>query len=215
MTIEPLEIERARTLGANHVVGRYRYELATQRWWWSDETYQIHGFRPGEVVPTTTLVLAHKHPDDRARVSRVLADAASTGAPFSSVHRIMDARGRERVLTVVGQGRRDPRTSQFCELVGYFVDITTSVKAHASAAASESIRASSASRASIEQAKGIIAFTLGIGAEEAFERLRATSNDTNVAIREVARRIVELGRGEDPTADVLGTLSPSQTGTPL
>lgn len=208
MNVEPSEIERALTLGINHLVGRYRYELATQRWWWSDETYQIHGFEPGDVVPTTKLILAHKHPNDRARVSRVLKTAAATGEPFSSVHRIMDARGTERTLTVVGQGRRDPATHQVCELVGYFVDISVTVQALASEAASESIRASAATRASIEQAKGIIAFVLGVEPAEAFERLRVTSNETNVAVRDVAREIVDLTSAAGSTADVLAALTP-------
>ncbi|MCP2286724.1 PAS fold-containing protein [Promicromonospora umidemergens] len=210
MTAEPMEIERALTLGSNHVVGRYRYDIATQRWWWSDETFQIHGFEPGEVVPTTTLVLAHKHPEDRARISQVLEDAAVTGEPFSSVHRIMDARGRERTLTVVGQGRRDPNTRQVCELVGYFIDVTSAVKARAGEAANASIRAAAVSRAPIEQAKGIIAFVMGIDAEAAFERLRSTSNETNVAVRDVARQVVEMTTtGNCSAADVIAVLAPS------
>jgi len=207
MTAEPLEIERALTLGLNHVVGRYRYNLATQAWWWSDETFQIHGFQPGDVVPTTTLVLAHKHPEDRARVSRMFQGAAVTGEPFSSVHRIMDARGRERTLTVVGQGRRDVDTRKVYELVGYFVDVTAAVETRAGKAASASIRASAVTRAPIEQAKGIVAFALGIDVEEAFERLRATSNHTNVAVREVAGRIVRLAPSGGSAADVAEVLA--------
>ncbi|MFD2795206.1 PAS and ANTAR domain-containing protein [Promicromonospora vindobonensis] len=209
MTAEPMEIERALMLGVDQVVGRYRYGVATHRWWWSDETFQIHGFEPGEVVPTTTLVLAHKHPDDRARVSQVLANAVVTGEPFSSVHRITDAQGRERTLTVVGEGRRDSRTKQVRELTGYFVDVTPAVKARAGAVANASIRASAATRAQIEQAKGIIAFVLGIDPEAAFERLRSTSNVTNVAVREVARRVVDMiATQQRSAADVIAVLEP-------
>jgi hypothetical protein len=211
MTAEPTNTGRALTPTTNHLTGRYRYELATQQWWWSDETFRIHGFEPGDVVPTMTLVLAHKHPDDRPRVSRMFEGAALTGAPFSSVHRIMDARGRERTLTVVGQGRRDPATRQVSELVGYFVDVTAAVQAQAGKAASASIRASAVTRAPIEQAKGIVAFALDVSVEEAFARLRKTSNDTNVAVRDVARRIVELASTGASAADVaaiLGTPAP-------
>ena len=212
ITTEPLEIERALALGVNHVVGRYRYDLVDQQWWWSDETFQIHGFEPGEVVPTTAIILAHKHPDDRARVSRVLQDAEATGEPFSSVHRIMDARGRERTLTVVGQGRRDPRTHRVSELVGYFVDITDTVRAQVNVTASASIRAAAATRAPIEQAKGIVGFALHIDPESAFERLCRTSNDTNVALRDIARRIVALSRQEDCSAsDILAALTPASS----
>ncbi|MBO0610336.1 PAS and ANTAR domain-containing protein [Myceligenerans salitolerans] len=209
MTAEPMQIERALAHGTHHVVGRYRYEIATQRWWWSDETFHIHGFEPGEVVPTTALVLAHKHPQDRERASRALDEAAATGDPFSSVHRIMDAHGRERTLAVVGQGRRDVATREVQELVGYFIDVTSSVKARASEAASASIRAAAATRAPIEQAKGIIAISLRIDPEEAFERLRSASNDTNVAVRDVARHIVEMATNQHGTmTDVVAALAP-------
>ena len=206
MTAEPTNTGQAVTPGTNHLTGRYRYNLVTQQWWWSDETFQIHGFEPGDVVPTMTLVLAHKHPEDRARVSQMFQGAAVTGEPFSSVHRIMDARGRERTLTVVGQGARDPDTDQVSELVGYFVDVTAAVQAQAGKAASASIRASSATRAPIEQAKGIVAFALGVDVDEAFQRLRRTSNHTNVAIRDVARRIIALAPAGGSATDVAEVL---------
>ena len=47
-----------------------------------------------------------------------------------------------------------------------------------------------ASRATIEQAKGVIMAQAGCSAEEAFERLRAASQRENVKLREIAERIV-------------------------
>ncbi|MDF2848640.1 MAG: hypothetical protein K0R97_2622, partial [Oerskovia sp.] len=47
-------------LGEHHqqpTTGLWRYELATGQWWWSEETFRLHGFEPHEVVPTTALVL--------------------------------------------------------------------------------------------------------------------------------------------------------------
>lgn len=206
---EPMEIEKALTLGTTHVVGRYRYEIPTQEWWWSDEAFRIHGFEPGDVVPTTALVLAHKHPRDRTRVSRVLHDAARTGKPFSSVHRIMDARGEQRTLTVVGQGRREAQTGRVRELNGFFVDITAGINLRADEAASASIRSSATTRAPIEQAKGIVALALHIDPETAFERLRATSNQTNVAVRDLAHHIVALASaGDSSAAGIEEVLSP-------
>lgn len=213
MTAEPLEIERALTLGANHVVGRYRYDLATQVWWWSDETFRIHGFEPGDVVPTTAIVQAHKLPEDRARVSQVLEEAAVTGEPFSSVHRIQDAKGQQRTLAVVGQGLRDPATHLVFELAGYFIDISAGIKSQASKTATTSIRAAAATSAQIEQAKGIISFALGIGADAAFERLRTTSNDTNVAVRDVARQIVAIAGLRNCTAADIAAALPRTTRT--
>ncbi|MFC8922423.1 PAS and ANTAR domain-containing protein [Cellulosimicrobium sp. NPDC057127] len=195
MTAEPLGVERALAAGAP--VGRYTFDAATGRWWWAEETYRIHGFEPHEVVPTTDLVLAHKHPDDRDRVRETVATAGATGEPFSSVHRIMDGRGRERTLVLVGEGRRDPVTGAVGEVAGYFVDVTAVVADRANAVADESIRTAAASRGPIEQAKGIVGFAFGTDPEEAFTLLRKASNDANVPLRDVAQRVVEAASGEE------------------
>jgi hypothetical protein len=76
-----------------------RYDLATRRWWWSTETYRIHGFEPHEVVPTTDLVLAHKHPADREQFWQAFESAQVSAEPFHSVHRMMDAHGAVQELS--------------------------------------------------------------------------------------------------------------------
>src|SRR5690606_16902586 len=72
MSVDHDAIEMALARGADQQIGQYRLDLTTGVWWWSPETYRLHGFEPGEVVPTTALVLAHKHPEDRDRVGRML-----------------------------------------------------------------------------------------------------------------------------------------------
>ncbi|MFE5292098.1 PAS and ANTAR domain-containing protein [Isoptericola sp. NPDC056618] len=212
------DIEGTLALGTSHPVGRYRHDLATGRWWWSDETYRIHGFEPGDVVPTTSLILAHKHPDDRDRVSQVLRRACTTGEPFSSVHRIMDAHGDERTLAVVGVGRTNA-TGAVCELVGYFTDVTPAVARIADVRATASIRASAANRATIEQAKGVVMCALRTDLEGAFEWLREASNHSNLPLRDISARIVELaadGNGDmrqvaETMADLLQNRSERRT----
>ncbi|MGN7702121.1 PAS and ANTAR domain-containing protein [Cellulosimicrobium sp. 22601] len=200
-TLHPLSLADDTTLG------QYRVDLATDTWWWSAETYRLHGFEPGDVVPTTALVLAHKHPDDRERVRDVLERARRDGAPFSSLHRIMDARGRERVLVVVGQGRRDRDTGRVVELLGYFVDVTRPVRAQAGRQAQRDITAAADSRGPIEQAKGVVAATLGVRPEQAFALLKRASNERNVRLRELARQVVEEGtRPDDDRADRVAVL---------
>ncbi|WP_265523614.1 PAS and ANTAR domain-containing protein [Oerskovia flava] len=176
------------------VTGRWRFDLVTEQWWWSEETFHIHGFEPHEVVPTTELVLAHKHPSDRERFREVFEAAKVSGAPFHSVHRIMDARGQERVMTLVGQGRLDPATGEVVELMGYFIDTTLPLAQRAEALAGKHIRAAAAHRGAIEQAKGILTLTHGLTIAETFQLLRAISNQHNVPVRDLAARVVTLGR---------------------
>jgi hypothetical protein len=159
----------------------------------------MHGFEPGQIVPTTPLMLSHKHPDDRARVDGLLRRAAETGQPFSSVHRIRDAHGKTRTLAVTGQGRRDPATGRVTELFGYFIDVTESQREAAARDATASIQASAERRAVIEQAKGVLMVVYGIDEEEAFERLRRASNAANIAVRDIAYSLVHLFSGPDVT----------------
>jgi PAS domain S-box-containing protein len=197
----PLEatIEEVLAGGTRPPVGRYRLDLATGQWAWSDEVYVMHGFEPGQIVPTTPLMLSHKHPDDRARVDGVLRRAAETGQPFSSVHRILDAQGRTRTLAVTGQGRRDPASGEVTELFGYFIDVTESHREAAAREATASIRASAQRRAVIEQAKGVLMVVYGMNEDEAFERLRQASNLANIAVRDIAYTLVHLFSGPEVT----------------
>jgi hypothetical protein len=182
--------EHALALGTRARSGGFRLSLETQRWWWSDEVYAIHGFAPHEVVPTTQLLLAHKHPEDRDRVVAALDEARRTGEPFSSVHRIVDARGRVRVVAVVGEGQSSTDGGPPTVLHGYFVDVTDVVDDRAQAAASVAIAAAAQSRAVIDQAVGVVAFVLSVDTRAAFDVLRAASNDANVPIRVLSRAIV-------------------------
>jgi hypothetical protein len=169
--------------------GDFRYDITDDRWWWSEGTYRIHGFQPGDVVPTTALVLAHKHPDDQHRFYGIFAEACQTGAPFVSVHRIMDAKGRTRNIVLTGRGSAFDG-DRVTELSGQFTEITADVTRASMEAADEQIRASSSSRGVIEQAKGILAVVLGITPEAAFARLREQSMADNVAVRQLAERLV-------------------------
>jgi hypothetical protein len=208
MTIDHLAVARALALGPQQLTGEYRLDLTTGEWWWSDETYLVHGFAPGEVVPTTELVLAHKHPDDRERVRRILDAGRRTGAPFTSVHRILDARGRERTVAVVGRGVRDDASGELVELAGYFVDISAVVAERSDQRATAQIAAAAESRAGIEQAKGVLAAVYGMDPERAFAVLRESSNRHNVRLRDLAGLVVRAAtsagsRGRAVLDDVL------------
>ncbi|RXR25054.1 ANTAR domain-containing protein [Oerskovia turbata] len=192
------DLEAALLAGGPQPVARYTLDVPTGRWWWSDELFEMHGFAPHEVVPTTQLMLAHKHPEDVARVAGVLADVTRTGDPFSCTHRIVDATGRTRILGVVGQGDVDPATGEVTQVAGYFMDLTDSQEALAQAHASRAVSASAARRATIEQAKGALMVVYGLDDDEAFEVLRHHSSVTNEPVRELAARLLaSLAGGTD------------------
>ena len=88
------------------IVGRFQYDVTSQKWWWSPSLYTIHGFTPGEIVPTTALMIAHQHPDDQACGVDMITAAIATGTPFSSRHRIVDARLHHRRHQLSAPGPR-------------------------------------------------------------------------------------------------------------
>lgn len=199
MASSPKDVTTALTAGVAFQTGAFRYDVTTDRWWWSDEVYRMHGFEPGEIVPTTAMILAHKHPDDRERYAGALTSASLLGGTFASVHRILDAQGEERVLATIGEAHPSGPGARVVEITGHFVDVTAPVRALAAAEATRQIRESDAHRAVIDQAMGVMAARTGVTVEEAFDLLRGASMRSNVKLRTLAEHIVaNAHRNTDP-----------------
>jgi PAS domain S-box-containing protein len=161
-------------------VGRFKFFLDEQRWEWSDAVARIHGYEPETVVPTTELLLQHKHPDDRARVAVVL-DRVLSGEPFSSRHRIIDTAGRTHWVIVVGDVMCDEAGAPI-GTTGFYIDVTESLQSEITSVLS----GVAAARAQIEQAKGVLMAAYGISADRAFDILVWRSQETNVKVRDLA-----------------------------
>ena len=104
-------------------VGYYTYVVPDDVWLWSDGIYELHGYAPQTVPPTTERLLRHKHPDDRAMAYEVLETAVLDGRPFSCCHRIIDSNRRVRSVLSVGRGVRGD-DGKVERLVGFLVDLT-------------------------------------------------------------------------------------------
>ncbi|MCR1786400.1 PAS and ANTAR domain-containing protein [Nocardioides carbamazepini] len=175
--------------------GRFVYDVVDERWEWDDDVFAIHGYRPGEVEPTTELIMRHKHEQDRELVERTLQQAISDGVPFNVYYRIL-VKGEVRNVVLCGEGQYDRgRTSGKADrLVGYYLDLTPELDAETAAAADAAVAASAASRDTIEQAKGILMLGYGLDADAAFAMLKWWSRNRNVKVREVAERLIQVAR---------------------
>lgn len=169
--------------------GPFRYDVTSRSWRWSDPLFGIFGFQPGEVVPTTELLLAHKHPEDAAVARAAIETALTSGRPFSLWHRIIDTRGRVRRVVSVGDAVRDG-DGRLVEVHGYLVDVTEQLRVETGREVDEAVRRSAESRATIEQAKGALMAVGGISADQAFELLRRGSQHHNVKLRCLAGDLV-------------------------
>jgi anti-anti-sigma factor len=114
--------------------GSYTWNLRTDAWWWSPETYRILGLAPDSVQPSTRLMLSLRHPDDAVgaaaspgELPRAFAGARVDGEPFTSRHRLLLADGTTRTVAVVGEVTVD-QYGEPVQMTGFFVDVTADAR---------------------------------------------------------------------------------------
>ena len=191
---------------STRITGRYRYDRRTGGWWWSPEMFTLHGLSPGAPQPDTEAYLRFQHAEDRDRLLSAISAACSAARDFALETRIMRADGRERDLVLVGECRTDD-DGVVSAIEGMAVDITEchppgspAERAQALQAEVGQLRAAMASRAAIEQAKGILMLLTSCSDQVAFDLLAHISSHTHRKVRDVALVITESasGRGQLP-----------------
>nr|WP_245714163.1 PAS and ANTAR domain-containing protein [Nocardia vaccinii] len=183
--------------------GKFRFWFASQRWEWSPEIYRMHGYQPGEIEPTTEVLLAHKHPEDRDNVAEAIARSMEQGEPFSSRHRFIDTNGVEHAVMVVADRILDAAEHPV-GTAGYYIDLSDAIADAERETVEQRLPEIVASRAVIEQAKGVLMCMYGINAAQAFKVLTWRSQETNVKLRALAEQLIaELPTVATPTPEVV------------
>lgn len=170
-------------------VGSFRFWFATRRWEWSEEVYRMHGYTPGSVVPTTELLLSHKHPDDRDDVAARIARAVDLGESFSSRHRFIDTAGQVHHVMVVADRLYDD-VGAVIGTGGFYIDLTETLAESERETLSAALPDVIEHRAVIEQAKGVLMRMYRVNAEQAFKILSWRSQETNTKLRDLAAQLV-------------------------
>jgi PAS domain S-box-containing protein len=169
-------------------VGWYRWFFGDERWEWSPEVEQIHGYQPGTVTPTTHLVLSHKHPDDYEQVAATLADIRRRHTSFSTCHRIITVQGTTREVVVIGERLRD-NIGEVIGAQGFYFDVTAAGEAREVSIA-RGIAEIADNRAVIEQAKGVLMYVYQVDADAAFDVLNWRSQETKVKLSALAGQLL-------------------------
>jgi len=180
-------VEEALAGGAPQRVGSFRFYFADQRWEWSEQVEQMHGYEPGSITPTTDLVLSHKHPDDRGHVAATIDDILHTHKAFSTRHRIIDTAGQVHHVVVVG----DRIVDEYGAVVGthgFYVDVSSAPDQNE---VTQRLAEIAENRAGIEQAKGMLMLVYDIDDDAAFNLLKWLSQESNVKLRPLAEQIVQ------------------------
>ncbi|GAA5158793.1 MULTISPECIES: PAS and ANTAR domain-containing protein [Amycolatopsis] len=181
-------------------VGMYHWDIRTGQWSWSSEIYLMYGYQPGSVTPDLALVTKHGHPKDRPALAEVFEQARRTGQPFSCQQRIAAADESTRAVVVVGDV--DTEDDAPSAVHGYYVDLTSARLREAEqlselAGEAAGLQRAMASRATIEQAKGMIMLAYRCDSGAAFDLLIGTSQRANVKLRELADRLVAAVQSPD------------------
>ncbi len=71
------------------MIGNWNWDLVTNRISWSEETYVVWGFKPGEIQPSFDLVVTNVHPDDREFFVRSVNASLYEHHPLSMDFRII------------------------------------------------------------------------------------------------------------------------------
>lgn len=162
-------------------IAEFIWNTTSDTWWWSDPLFELYGYQPGSIEPTTQVFLSHKDPTDRARIDAVLDRCAAEGGPFSCYHHIFDTRGIRKTVVVVGEGNRDEDDPRSVCVQGYIVDVSDNTEADVKEAMSTALK----NRAGIEQVKGALMLVYKLDADAAFNVLRGYSQVYNIKLNTI------------------------------
>jgi ANTAR domain/PAS fold len=189
-------------------LAHFEWELARDRWWWSEGMYAAHGYDARGVEPSLEHILGHQHPKDRDRTREAFARVRRDGRPFVFEHRIVtEATGiRTMILSVSAHLGPDQRP---CLVSGTLLDVSEARRLHHAAEQdsiaglqTELMRLSAAadSRELIAQATGVLMERHKVTANEAAALLRRASQSAGRKLPDVASELLYTGKlvGEVP-----------------
>ena len=123
---QELWANQARLEIAQHIarIGSWEWNLVTDRLWWSDELFELLGYRSGEVTPSFELALEHTHPDDRPVVEEAeRAAREGVGQTTEAEFRVVRRDGEVRFVYLHARTFGD-ESDRPVRLVGTIQDLT-------------------------------------------------------------------------------------------
>ncbi|HSK98747.1 MAG TPA: PAS domain-containing protein, partial [Rubrobacteraceae bacterium] len=116
-------------------LGTWEWDVKTDEIWWSEETFRIHGFEPGEIVPAIERLMGVVHPEDRTLLQEAMEHALEGRRPYDIQHRIVRSDGEVRWVHRRAEVARG-EDGEPSRMVGTVHDITdrTAIEVHMRAA---------------------------------------------------------------------------------
>lgn len=79
-------------------IGNWEKDFLLGKLTWSDETYRIMGYEPGEVEPSDEIYLSKVIPEDLPEVRKIFQSSDFGKKPYALTHRIVIKDGEERII---------------------------------------------------------------------------------------------------------------------
>ncbi|MDP5184067.1 ANTAR domain-containing protein [Blastococcus sp. BMG 814] len=182
------------------IAGRYRFDGHAGTWWWSPEMHDLLGLDAAGTTPSTEALLRVQRPEDGARLLAALS-ACGAGQAFAVETRLHHPDRPPRPVLLVGEPGPDG-AGGVRAVEGLCVDLTGARSGAPDPAGTdvlrtevEQLRTAMASRAVIEQAKGILMLLTGCAEQTAFDLLAHISSHTHRKVRDVAQAITASATG--------------------
>lgn len=104
-------------------IGHWQLDLLSNKLFWSDEVYRIHGMDPDLPVPEVDKAIEFYHPEDRAAISTGLEACIATGEPFKFTMRLVKADG-QMIIVESAASRFTNDAGEPVRIVGVFRNVT-------------------------------------------------------------------------------------------
>ena len=164
----------------------YRHDTALDAWDVDEQWLALHGL-PAHRPFTTVDLLDCVDPEDRPSTRAWLEEQVALPGTSSHTYRMRTGQRSGRRVRLVAHTVGDPAIPGVCRVDGFLLDITGDI----SRWQSEAVTASSAYRATIEQAKGALMLAFCVDEETAFRMLCGYSQRRNAKLRDVAAFITD------------------------
>ncbi|MFA6498249.1 MAG: PAS domain-containing protein [Desulfurivibrionaceae bacterium] len=108
-------------------LGSWELKVPENKLWWSDETYRIFGFKPGDKTSFEKFMQSI-HPEDKQNISTLIQQALKQGTPLTLDYRIILPNGDIRYLHEESQSFYDNSLAEVEKRIGSVQDITEQIE---------------------------------------------------------------------------------------
>lgn len=187
--------------------GSWQVDLLTGKHKWSDESYRIFGYEPGEIEPNYEKFLLQVHPDDKGALKKLLDEAIKHLPTQQCEFRIIDKNEKTKYLNTKIVVHRN-HEQKAVRLIGFALDITEQRK-QTKAIEEQNIQLMEIAWLQSHEVRAPLARMMGLinliridqddqlDIKEILNNVLSSANELDVIIRKIVRKTEEMEGNEN------------------